>query len=663
MRQSVVSNDLAKKEGSDFPGVRSRFFAALPDVTWSSISLLGLILTTIATAVFAQFFNVRSEALGSYLTMATITDSVNNGHSLAYAQRRGSVYRFSYALAPGFSFPYAGGGLRLANFTPKDLRDFSHFQRIRFRARQESSRGTPPLRLFIQSIRLRGDSVLITPNEIQFRPTSAWSEHSLDWDLLRVPSWFIAFNELAPSEQKVRLEDVHELQFLSPDLPSQSDTGVVEISDVCLEGPWIAPLKLLFGLQACWMAWGIFQLLLLFRAWRSRAAHASSRAKEAEDASLAKSEFLATMSHEIRTPLNGVLVPAQLLQQSHLDAEQTDLVETILESGNHLAAVLQDILDHSKIESGKIELERLPMDLRRTLASVRRVFEPRSREKKLQLEFWVDPSTPAIVLGDALRLRQIVMNLVSNAIKFTERGEIQVQVFPSNLGVEHLRFEISDTGIGMDTKSIQRLFQRFSQAESSTTRRFGGTGLGLSIAQGLVEAMGGKIEVSSTPNVGTKFHFEIEMPQTQVAPRPGESTLEAMPLPVGARVLVVDDDRTNRKVAHSMLEKIGCVPSVAENGVEALHLLETEAFRLVLMDLHMPRMDGCAVVRRVRSWHDSPDPRKRFSSRTPIVALTADAAEGVRTMCMEAGMNDLLTKPFRREELLGMIDRWAQGQP
>ncbi|MBK8801399.1 MAG: response regulator [Fibrobacteres bacterium] len=661
MRQSVVSNDPIKNSGTSDSVARPAFSAALPHSPWNAASLVALVLATILAGLFVRFFNVRRVELSPYLTIFNVSDSVDGGHSLAYAQLRGKAYRFSYALQPGFAFPYAGGGLRLTNFAPNHLRDFSSFERIRFRARQEHSKGAPPVRLFIQSTRLHHDTLLLAPNEIQFRPTANWSEQTLDWNLLRLPSWFIAANSMEPAEQNVRLENVRELHFVSPDIPSLSDTGVLEISDVSLEGPRIAPLKLLFALQGGWIAWGIFQLVLVFRAWRSRAMSASSRARNAEDASLAKSEFLATMSHEIRTPLNGVLVPAQLLQQSELDAEQADLVETILESGNHLAAVLQDILDHSKIESGKIELERLPMDLRRTLGSVRRVFEPRSREKKLKLDFWVDPALPSIVVGDALRLRQIVMNLVSNAIKFTERGEIQVQVFASNLGGNRIRFEVSDTGIGIDAASINRLFRRFSQAESSTTRRFGGTGLGLSIAQGLVESMGGRIEVASTPNVGTKFRFEIELPPSQTAPRPGESTLEAMPLPVGARVLVVDDDRTNRKVAFSMLEKIGCVPSVAENGVEALDLLEQEAFRLVLMDLHMPRMDGCAVVRRVRGWHDAADPRKRFSSRTPIVALTADAAEGVRAMCLEAGMNDILTKPFRREDLLRMIDLWAQG--
>jgi len=618
---------------------------------------------TLLVVVYMRFLNHREVDLHPYLSMRAISDSSDGGRSLSYAERRGDVYRFSYALHPGFSFPWAGGGFRLGNLIPEDLRDFSQFQGIRLRARQQSSRGTPPMRLFVMAARPCNGTLLVVPHELQFRPDSIWSEQSLDWDILRLPSWFIASHELGPADQKPKLDDVREIQFVSPDIPSNSDTGFLEVSDVHLVGTRIAPVKFLAGLQAVWIVWGILQIFLVFRAWRSRVAHASIRAQEAEEASLAKSEFLATMSHEIRTPLNGVLVPAQILRESALDPEQTDLVETILESGSHLAAVLQDILDHSKIESGKIELERLPLDLRRTLSAVRRVFEPRSREKRLQLEFWVDPSLPHLVVGDALRLRQILMNLVSNAIKFTERGEVQVQVFPSTLGEGRIRFEISDTGIGMDDKSIQRLFQRFSQAESSTTRRFGGTGLGLSIAQGLVEAMGGRISVASTPDVGTKFAFEIELPATDTPPRPGESTIEGLPLPVGARVLVVDDDRTNRKVAQSMLEKIGCVPSVAENGMEALRLLETEAFRLVLMDLHMPQMDGCAVVKRLRAWQDSSDPRKRFSARTPIVALTADVAPGARTLCLEAGMNDLITKPFRREDLLLMLDRWAQGLP
>ncbi|MEK7394711.1 MAG: ATP-binding protein, partial [Fibrobacterota bacterium] len=337
-------------------------------------------------------------------------------------------------------------------------------------------------------------------------------------------------------------------------------------------------------------------------------------------------------------------------------------VETILESGNKLAAILQDALDYSKIEAGKLELEHVPFSIERALVSVKRIFEPKAREKGLVLETWLDPELPSAVLGDPLRLRQVLMNLVSNAIKFTENGTIRIEAkrmarsAATSTEID-IFYRVSDTGIGMDPAASNRLFRRYTQLESSTSRRYGGTGLGLSISQGLVQAMGGKIELESAVGKGSSFFFTVTVESAEADHEEETNffpTFEALK----PRILVADDNRVNRKVADAMLVKLGCEVTLASSGKQAISILESSPFDLILMDCHMPEMDGFDASRIIRSWSTETDEIKRSASTTPIVALTADVLPGIRERCLDAKMNGMISKPFRQEELAKEIARW-----
>lgn len=388
-----------------------------------------------------------------------------------------------------------------------------------------------------------------------------------------------------------------------------------------------------------------------------RMAQLSEALLKAEMAAKAKSEFLAVMSHEIRTPLNGVLGMAELLSHSRLTQEQGDQVATLQECGSSLLALINDILDLSKIDAGKLTLEQRPFNLYSLLDSVVNLFEPKAGESGLTVS-WLRPAGSAWLLGDATRLRQITSNLLSNAIKFTHQGGITVSVsiapLEDTFDMLRLQLDIRDTGIGMTEEQMGKVFTAFEQADSTTTRRYGGTGLGLAICRRLAEAMGGRIDVSSTPGKGSCF--SVYWVANSVAAPPVESPAERQPQavpPASAQtlsVLVAEDNMVNQKLIIKLLDKLGYRDVLlACNGRQALERVSQGGVELVLMDMQMPEMDGLDATRAIR--------QTRLQRQPHIIALTANAFDEDRERCQQAGMDDFLSKPVSLERLSAAMQR------
>jgi len=380
----------------------------------------------------------------------------------------------------------------------------------------------------------------------------------------------------------------------------------------------------------------------------------------AEEANQAKSAFLATMSHEIRTPMNGILGMAQLLQGGDLgESERQDDVRLIIESGEALLTLLNDILDLSKVEAGRVELESIEFRPAALLRDSAVLFQERASEKGLHIEWDWAGAAEASFRGDAGRLRQMLSNLASNAIKFTASGSVRLEGRAVNESASHcmLEFSVQDTGAGIPRDRQASLFQPFSQADASTTRKYGGSGLGLSIVRSLAERMGGGAWLESEEGRGTRVWFRVSAEPVTPGPAPATAP-RAVPAPRAAQgcamVLVVEDNPTNRKVASGMLRKHGVGFECAHNGREALERIEAGARPdLVLMDCQMPVMDGFEATRRIRALEAG-----RGGARVPIVALTAGAFSEDRERCIEAGMDDFLAKPLNLRDLQAMLEKW-----
>ncbi len=390
---------------------------------------------------------------------------------------------------------------------------------------------------------------------------------------------------------------------------------------------------------------------------QERTSELESTKLQAEAATSIKSQFLATMSHEIRTPMNGIIGMAELLSGTHLDTEQQLYLSNISVSAENLLEIINDILDFSKIEAGRMELDSHPFNLQDMLDNALLPLRLKAESNGVALQFAIAEECPAILSGDGSKLRQILINLVSNAVKFTRHGTVIVDCALSDCSAPHLqlRFKISDTGIGMSPEVCRRIFQPFTQADSSISRSFGGTGLGLAITQKLTDLMGGSISVESRPGIGSTFTvlipFETASAEEIAASLPQTGTTEHLSDPLS--ILLAEDVPINQELARIILEKMGHGVSVASNGIEAFELFKTGHFDLVFMDMQMPEMDGLQATRAIRGLEAT------RGGRIPIIAMTANALESDREKCREAGMDDFIPKPISTRMLQETVARFA----
>jgi CheY-like chemotaxis protein/nitrogen-specific signal transduction histidine kinase len=365
-------------------------------------------------------------------------------------------------------------------------------------------------------------------------------------------------------------------------------------------------------------------------------------------ASRAKDEFLGNMGHELRTPLSGIIGMTSLLQDTEMTLQQRQYIRTVNRSARALLTIINDLLDYSSIETGRMSIEPAPFDLKSAVDDVIQVLTTRALEKGLALTVLYSPDAPRRVVGDAGRIRQVLTNLVDNAIKFTDDGRVVVTVGCEDLAEGHARIRLSveDTGIGISDGGLERIFDKFTQVDATPARRHGGTGLGLAISKQLVDLMGGSMGVSSRPGEGSNFWFILSLPvQAETA------TLEGKMEPDSSRVLVVEDNDVNQEVAATILRKLGCVVEVAGNGKQAVKMAEITPYDLIFMDCQMPGMDGFEATAEIRRYEES------SGHHAKIVAMTAHTTDEDRDRCLTSGMDDYIGKPATYEDFQAVLQR------
>lgn len=389
---------------------------------------------------------------------------------------------------------------------------------------------------------------------------------------------------------------------------------------------------------------------------------AKERAK-AIQSNNAKSEFLATTSHEIRTPLNGIIGMAELLEASHLDDGQKKYIRSLKISAEGLNELINDILDISKIESGRIDLEFIPLDLQDIVEEVITSFQIRTKEKGLEIIKYFPSLFPMFYIGDSTRIKQVLINLIGNAIKFTDKGHIKITLMPDPNNENVVRFEVEDTGIGIPEDKRKNIFQKFSQADTSTTRKYGGTGLGLSICKKIVTFMGGDIDFYRNHMGGTTFWFTLQLKKTEEVSKSDKASASFADISnlKGKNILLAEDNKVNQDYAIKILKDMGINVYLAETGVAAVDLYKNSSnhpFDVILMDCRMPEMDGYDATKAIREYEGM----NNIQKRVPIIALTANALKGDMEMCLAAGMDDYLSKPIHRKTMESYIAKWALHQ-